>query len=247
MAVSVKFVSAGCRTARRNWMSAAWRGVAQRDGAEMYSRGREYVRILCRCRLHLGSILEAVIRHAAVGVARCAPRSPGCAVLCCAVQAHAQFIMQLEPRMVALGFMAAGESYRPGQERRGTRKRNGRRRKRRRRRRRGGGGKRRRETERGRCKGYIPMEWVIRLPRFQYIIYRLTFHYFCLVHGRWTGHETHRFPPQRCVFVRSSSIPLDCNWLYQHQRWIVRDGKLRGSREWYTSEDRLFRNLPRRK
>lgn len=26
------------------------------------------------------------------------------------VQAHAQFIMQLEPRMVALGFMAAGES-----------------------------------------------------------------------------------------------------------------------------------------
>ena len=33
------------------------------------------------------------------------------------MQAHAQFIMQLEPRMVALGFMAAGESYRPGQER----------------------------------------------------------------------------------------------------------------------------------
>ena len=90
------------------------------------------MRILCRGRLHLGSILETVIRHAAVGVARCAPRTPGCAALCYAVQAHAQFIMQLEPWMVALGFMAAGESYRPGQER-GTRKRNGRRIRRRRR------------------------------------------------------------------------------------------------------------------
>jgi len=46
------------------------------------------------------SILEAPIRHGGEWVQR--------AVLCASqdVQRHTQFIMQLEPRMVALGFMA---------------------------------------------------------------------------------------------------------------------------------------------
>lgn len=46
-------------------------------------------------------ILEAPIRHGRGRAALCGPQD---------VQGHAQFIMQLEPRMVALGFMAGRES-----------------------------------------------------------------------------------------------------------------------------------------
>ena len=75
--------------------------------------------VLPAIRTYPASILEAVIRHGGWGEGGCALRARQ------DVQAHAQFIMQLEPRMVALGFMAAGESYRPGQGRERERERKG--------------------------------------------------------------------------------------------------------------------------
>ena len=98
--------------------------------------------------------------------------------------------------MVALGFMAAGESYRPGQERERKRER-----------------ERERERERGRGmearqRAIFSRNELYASRGFQYVIYRPAFHYFCVV--RTKLHDFRRGP--------SLERSYDRNWPYRHCR-----------------------------